>query len=78
MVPHAKRKHGEKRQTNGVRTEGLRVHNLLSSLVCKRSKKLEKVLKSEKSLSKDIETFRKQYCNEKRLMGQWNDKLWKT
>lgn len=77
-MTHAKRKRGEKRQTNGVRTEGLTVDNLLSPLLCKRSKKLEKVLKSEKSLSKDMEDFRKQYCNEKRLMGQWNEKLWRT
>lgn len=44
----------------------------------KEVKKIEKVLKSEKSLSKGMETFGKQYVNEKRLMGWWNEKLGRT
>lgn len=53
-----KQKHGEKRNINPVRAECLLVENLLFLLLCKRSKKLEKVLESE-NLSKDMETFRK-------------------
>lgn len=59
-VIHAKRKHGEKRKINRVRTEGLLADTLLSPLLCRRSKNLEKILKSEKSLSKGMETFAKQ------------------
>lgn len=78
MVIHAKRKPGEERNIHGVRTEGLLVDDLLSPLLRKRSNKIEEVLKSEKSPSKGMETFGKQYLNEKRLMGWWNEKLGRT
>jgi len=63
-VIHAEGKHREKRKINGVRTEGQLTDNLFP-LHCKRSKKSEKVLKSKKSLSKGMETFGKQYLNER-------------